>query len=671
METKPIRVLLIEDNPDDVFFLKRVLQKVRSPAFDLEVMDNLAGGLDRVSAGNVDVILLDLALSDSAGFATFFKAKSRAQEIPIIILSGLDDEAMAVKAVHEGAQDYLVKGRVDSQLLPRAIIYAIERTQARAALLKAEGKYRSIFENAVEGIFQTTPDGHYLSANPALTRIYGYDSPQELISNLTDISRLLYVEPGRREEFVRLMQERDIVAGLESQVYRKDGRIIWISENVRAVRDERGNLVYYEGTVEDITDRKLAQERVRNSEALYHSLVETLPQNIFRKDLMERFTFANQRFCETLAKPLNEIIGKTDYDFFPADLATKYQRDDREIMTTGKFLETVEEHQPPGGENLYVQVVKTPLYNSQGEIIGLQGIFWDITERKRAEERERRATEQLARSQDELRKKNEMMEEDLRMAHEIQQAILPQQYPTFPSTASPQESLLKFCHRYQPTGEVGGDFFNVFALSEQRAGVFICDVMGHGVRSALVTAMVRALVEELRPVASDPGQLLTRINRDLRAILQQSGTPLFTTAFYLVADLEKGKLLYANAGHPKPFLIRRSLGQADALQNADKQPRPALGLFAGSVYPTFETSFSADDLVMLFTDGLFEIESDEEVQYSQEMLLNTVRKYLSFPCSELFDHLLTEIKAFSNNHKFADDVCLLGMEISSTLQLPQ
>ena len=667
MEATVKRVLLIEDNPDDVFFLQRLLQKSRDPAFDLEVVKTLQAGLDVLSLREVDIVLLDLSLSDSAGFATFFKTKSFAREIPIIVLSGLDDESMAVKAVHEGAQDYLVKGRVDSQLLNRAMIYAIERTQARAALLKAEEKFRSIFENAVEGIFQTSPDGHYLSANPALTRIYGYDSPQEMISKVTDISTLLYVEPGRREEFIRLMQEHDVVTGFESRVFRKDGSVIWISENVRAVRDESNRLLYYEGTVEDITEHKLTQERLRNSEALYHSLVETLPQNIFRKDLMERFTFANQRFCETLGRPLSEITGKTDYDFFPPELAQKYQRDDRQIMETGKVLETVEEHQPPGGEHLYVQVVKTPLYNSQGEIIGLQGIFWDITERKRAEERERKANAELARSQNELRMKNEMMEDDLRMAHEIQQAILPQQYPSFPPGATAKESFLRFCHRYHPTGEVGGDFFNVFALSDTKAGVFICDVMGHGVRSALVTAMLRALVEELRPVANDPGLLLTRINRDLRAILQQTGTPLFTTAFYLVADLEARQLFYSNGGHPKPFLIQRASSQITTLENSDRKPRPALGLFPDSVYPTSSVSFAPGDLLMLFTDGLFEIEGENEIQYSHEMLLGTVRKYLSLHCSELFDRVLADLTQFSKTHKFADDVCLLGMEVSSRL----
>jgi len=106
------------------------------------------------------------------------------------------------------------------------------------ALRRAEQKYRSIFENATKGIFQTTPDGHYLSANPALARMYGYDSPDELLAALTDISRQLYVQPGRRTEFTLAMQQYEKVLQFESQIYRRDGSIVWISENARAVYDE-------------------------------------------------------------------------------------------------------------------------------------------------------------------------------------------------------------------------------------------------------------------------------------------------------------------------------------------------------------------------------------------------------------------------------------------------
>src|SRR5438552_2707101 len=135
------------------------------------------------------------------------------------------------------------------------------------ALLAAEEKYHGIFDHLVEGIFQTSPDGRYLMANAALARIYGYVSPDELMRNVTDIGQRLYVEKGRRDEFVRIMQQHDTITDFESQIYRKDGSTIWISENCRAVRDVQGQLLYYEGTVEDITQRRQAEENLTNSEA--------------------------------------------------------------------------------------------------------------------------------------------------------------------------------------------------------------------------------------------------------------------------------------------------------------------------------------------------------------------------------------------------------------------
>ena len=139
-----------------------------------------------------------------------------------------------------------------------------EQRETKEALREAERNYRGIFENALDGIFQTTPEGRYLRTNAALARIYGYGSPQELADSLRDVARQLYVEPGRRDEFIRLMAERDAVAGFEAQIYRKGGEIVWIVEHARAVRDAEGRLLYYEGTVQDITERKaLEAERER------------------------------------------------------------------------------------------------------------------------------------------------------------------------------------------------------------------------------------------------------------------------------------------------------------------------------------------------------------------------------------------------------------------------
>lgn len=143
----------------------------------------------------------------------------------------------------------------------------------------------------------------------------------------------------------------------------------------------------------EVADRRRAETSLRESEALYHSLVECLPQNILRKDLQGRFTFANQRSCATLGRPLAGIVGQTDHDLFPRELAEKYRHDDLSVIESGGTLDIVEEHRTATGERLYVQVMKTPIRDLLGKILGTQVIFWDVTARKRAEQR---LTAQLA-----------------------------------------------------------------------------------------------------------------------------------------------------------------------------------------------------------------------------------------------------------------------------------
>ncbi|KAA0576498.1 EAL domain-containing protein [Azospirillum sp. B21] len=139
---------------------------------------------------------------------------------------------------------------------------------------ETEEQYRSIFENAVEGIYQTTVDGRYLRVNPALADIYGYASPEDLIANLTDIACQLYVDPGKREAFADLMARQDRVHSFEARVFRRDGSIIWISESARCVRDNDGRIRYYEGTVQDITERKQHEEKIRLLATVFDSVAD-------------------------------------------------------------------------------------------------------------------------------------------------------------------------------------------------------------------------------------------------------------------------------------------------------------------------------------------------------------------------------------------------------------
>jgi PAS domain S-box-containing protein len=175
------------------------------------------------------------------------------------------------------------------------IIYKLRKSSA--IIQQAEKKYRSIFENSVDGIFQTTPDGRFLSANPSLVRLYGYESIEELCASFTDIGRQLYVLPDRRSKFIQLIDQQGSVSDFESQVYRKDGSILWVSETARAVRDRTGNLLFYEGTVADITARKQAEEALR----VEQEKAELLLLNILPKPIADRLKQNPQSIADSFA----------------------------------------------------------------------------------------------------------------------------------------------------------------------------------------------------------------------------------------------------------------------------------------------------------------------------------------------------------------------------------
>jgi len=541
MESKSLKILFIGH---DAHFAGVVADMLREGggAMEVAVEPTLDAGLKRLGEDSFHAILFELPTTNTAVLFQVTSLAVKAGRVPVIVLGSTNDEDFAVETVTAGAQDYLAREQLDPHALQRAIRCAIERQSERVALINEKENYYGIFDHLVEGIFRTTPDGHYLLANMALANIYGYDSPVELMANITDIAHKLYVEPGRREEFVLLMQANDTITGFESKIYRKDGDIIWISENCRAVRDAEGKVLYYEGSVEDITERKHAEDQIR------------------------------------------------------------------------------------------------------------------------------RTTGELSRSREESRAKNLLMEENLQTAREIQLAMLPQQYPVFPKNVSVEQSAFQFAHRYQPAETVSGDFFSISALSDTEAGVFICDVAGHGVRAALVTAMIRALAEELKPLARDPGLFLRKLNSDLSAILKSTGSPMLTTAFYLVADSRIGVMRYANAGHPKPLLLRRSENRIETLANASGHSQPALGLFEEPPYETTETRLAPGDCLMLFTDGLYEMQGVNEELYSQQRLMVDVESLIQKPAGQLFDELLELLRAFSISHEFEDDVCLVGMEFPGKLE---
>ncbi len=306
------------------------------------------------------------------------------------------------------------------------------------------------------------------------------------------------------------------------------------------------------------------------------------------------------------------------------------------------------------GEVRWVDDMSTVLRNESGECFGCLGVLQDITERKQAEK-------ELAELTAALRHRNKQMEADLAMAREVQLALVNGNAEQFPQSAQAGEARFRFHQRYLPAEMLAGDFLDIIPISDRVVGIFICDVMGHGVRAALLTTFLRGLIEELIPVAADPACLLGKLNHGLRSVFGRSGDFIFATACYLVCDLESGRIVYANAGHPKPLSLHPGTGTLAFMERRSGSSEPALGIVAGFQYSNSQQTLIEGDSLLLYTDGLFEASDIAGEMYGEERMLGFVRDHLDPENGLLLDGLISDVHRFTGSNHFEDDVCLLSI----------
>jgi len=275
-----------------------------------------------------------------------------------------------------------------------------ERTKYESALRESEAKFRQIFENAVEGIFQSTREGRFLSVNPALAKMCGYATPQEMIDSIHDMANQHYVHPEEREIFVRLLRENGQVENFEHETRRRDGTSFWSSISAREVKDKQGRFLYYEGTHEDIDKRKRAEEAQRESERRLADIIDFLPDATFAVDVNGRIIAWNRAIEEMTGVPKEEMLGKGDYEYalpfygkrrpILIDFVFRWDENIQEqysfINKDGDILTTETDVPFVRGRSRVLWGKAAPLYDSRGQIAGAIESIRDITERKQAEE---------------------------------------------------------------------------------------------------------------------------------------------------------------------------------------------------------------------------------------------------------------------------------------------
>jgi PAS domain S-box-containing protein len=310
------------------------------------------------------------------------------------------------------------------------------------------------------------------------------------------------------------------------------------------------------------------------------------------------------------------------------------------------------------GEIKYVLDMSTNLRDGTGHFYGCLGILFDITERKHMEQ-------ELAKTTEELRQRNDEIEQDLETARDIQHALLAHTYKHFPLNVPPEESMVRFHDFYIPAQKLSGDFFYIMPVSENIVGVLIGDVMGHGVRASLITAFLRGLIEEIKPFAHENDIFLQKLNYGLLSVLSHSRASSFVTAVYVTVDVENKVLRYANAGHPEPLFTNRTTGPIELPFLQKRRTEPALGLLSDFPYTVSARKIAHEDVVYLYTDGVSDVWNEKEELFGKNRLISFVNSRCTASRPEvILKDLLREIRCFAGSKKeFSDDLCMVALHM--------
>ena len=381
---KRLRLLLVEDDIVDRKMLERLLAQSSLGAYDVDYADRLSVALDMLQEHIFDVVLLDLGLPDSRGVASVTEIQARTPHVPIVVLSGLDDENTATSAVQKGVQDYLIKGQVDSTLLVRAIRYALERKRAERQLQGAEQRYRTIFENSAVAIMMADKEKRLVSWNKFTERLLGMTHDDLLGKSVQSL-----YPPSEWERICNLsIQRKGMQHHLETQMIRQSGDVIDIDVSLSLLRDSDGTVTGSIGVVRDITERKRMEEALRQSEQRFRQVVDNAKEWIWEVDPKGMYTYASPIVKKILGYEPEEILGKKHfYDFFHPDDAQQLKQRAFEILSRNDvFSEFQTRNLHKDGEVVWLTRSGVPVFNESQELIGYRGADVDITERVRTHE---------------------------------------------------------------------------------------------------------------------------------------------------------------------------------------------------------------------------------------------------------------------------------------------
>ncbi|HEX2866426.1 MAG TPA: PAS domain S-box protein [Ignavibacteriales bacterium] len=393
MEPKQIRILQIEDNPGDVRLIREMLKDVKSAGCTLKHAPTLATGLEFLNSHECDLVLLDLGLPDSMGLGTLERIHSHNSVIPVVIMTGLDDEELGLKAVQSGAQDYLIKSEIDPDVLVRSIRYAIERKRIEEKLRRSEERFRSTFEQAAVGLAHVSLEGDWLRVNGKLSEIIGY-SPDELLG--MNCHKMTHPDDldGDTRSIELLLSYKAKTYTLEKRYRHKKGHYVWCQLTRSLVEESPEAPKYFLSVIEDISKRKNTELALQNSEQRLSTIFRESPSAIIITSISRGFYLdVNEAFLRITGYSRDEIIGRGTSEVEMFVNPEERKKLVRIIEKTGEVRNMEFQFRLKSGETA-TGLLQATLLNIENEPQMLS-VVTDITERRKAAEQIQHYVEEL------------------------------------------------------------------------------------------------------------------------------------------------------------------------------------------------------------------------------------------------------------------------------------
>jgi PAS domain S-box-containing protein len=387
-----MKILYIEDNSAHIELTQRSLE-IYGAEFDLQTAQKMQEAFSLLSTTEYDVILCDYRLPDGSGLDVIQFVRERGITTAIVLITNQGDIHTAVAVLKAGAADYLVKQSDYLLRLPIVLQNACSQThieRQKLALHESENRYRNIFENSVEGIFQSTIDGKFLSMNPAMTKIFGYDSPEDMINSIMSISEQIYFNADSQKRFIEELISNGSVIKFEAQNLRKNGSIIWTSTNARAVKNNNGDILCIEGFLTDITEQKHAELAIEASEKKYKTLIERLPGVVFLDE------FHDERKSRYMSPRIKDVLGYTPEEWATEDKLwetslhpedhDRVAAEDKRTNKTSEPFQVEYRIRRKDGSYVWIREDAYLVQDETGKPNYWHGIMLDITAQKEAQE---------------------------------------------------------------------------------------------------------------------------------------------------------------------------------------------------------------------------------------------------------------------------------------------